>query len=91
MAGATITEQQGLQRAIALAIEKEDRALGRIVGNTTTITTYVAVIMIAGKFQEFKSKNAQAFKDMVLAMQTKFPLKKITIFEQIEKKPIGKL
>lgn len=90
MAGATIMEQQGLQRAIAAAIEKEDRARGLIVGNEKTITTYVAVMRIAGRYQELKSTNLQAFVDAVKGLQNTFPLMPITIFEQEVKKPIGK-
>lgn len=90
MAGATIVEQQGLQRAIAAAIEKEERAAGRIVGNELTITTYVAVMRIAGKFHQIKSENLAAFVNTVKDFQAKFPLMKITILERTVTKPIAK-
>jgi len=91
MSGATIVEQQGLQRAIAAAIEKEDRALGRIVGNHSEIITYVAVMNIGGKMQRMQSQNLAAFVETVKSMQAKFPKMPISIFERKEKKPIGKI
>ena len=89
MAGATLMEQQGLQRAIQLAIEKEDRALGRIVGNVNSITTYVASCRIGRKYSELKSTNLNAFIATVKEMQEQFPHMKITIFEHVVKKPLA--
>lgn len=91
MAAATIVEQQGLQKAIAAAIEKEERAAGRLVGNQTTITTYIAVMQIGGRFEQFKSQNLAAFIDMVKTMQARFPLKPISLFEQVDTKQISKM
>lgn len=88
MAGATLAEQQGLQRAIAAAIEKEDRARGLIVGNERQVTTYVAIYNIRGKIAKIECTDLEAFTNAVKDVHSQFPNLKVTILERVEKRPL---
>lgn len=82
MASATTTgEQQGLQRAIAKALEKEARANGTYVDQNLPVTTVTYTARFGGTKKFIRTTNVLAFIAAVEDIQAHFPTVKVYLFE----------
>lgn len=79
--GVTTTEQTGLQRAIARAIEKEEKANGTWVDPSLPVTTVTYTARVAYTKKSIVSTDPEAFKTAVRSLQAAFPKLRIYLFE----------
>lgn len=86
----TSAEQQGLQRAIERALEKEAKANGTWVDPSLPKTTvqYVAQCKSGRKVYQVKSANLDLFKRAVRQLQAEYPKMPITLFEVTIKRKV---
>ena len=81
--GATVSEQQGLQRAIAAALEKERKERG-IVEIDQEHTLYIGVLIIGDKQKLFKERDVNVFIRFCEVYQKSFPDVPLNIFTYSE-------